>query len=104
MKGKVASTYRERKVDNSVKPVVALRSVSRVARDLKLNHRRFYTSSVVKRFLYTYIECVSDSHKYRAKSKSGVKMRERERDKENLTQRDKLDSYFSIRFLYTYER
>lgn len=78
MKGKVASTYRERKVDNSVKPVVALRSVSRVARDLKLNHRRFYTSSVVKRFLYTYIECVSDPHKYRAKSKSGVKMRERE--------------------------
>lgn len=88
MKGKVASTYRERKVDNSVKPVVALRSVSRVARDLKLNHRQFYTSSVVKRFLYTYIECVSDSHKYRAKSKSGVKMRERERETKRISRRE----------------
>lgn len=85
MKEKVASTYCERKVDNSVKPVVALRSVSRVPREVKC----IFVS------LCICVECVRRRSRTRGKieewGESG-----RDRDGENLTQRDKLDSYFSI--------
>lgn len=92
MKEKVASTYRERKVDNSVKPVVALRSVSSVTLELGTKYSLYIATNV-----WVMLSQI------RSRIEEWGK-RERDRDRENLTQRDKLDSYFSISFRYTHER